>query len=206
MEKVICCPHEYYGSQFSKFIDSEAQSSKHSWIYDIIAVGAASKHEQVYIEREQWCLVLDKHHGHDTRYLVVFRDKSLRTIRDLREQHVTLLQHIYETVSKWLRCRTDKTYYFYFNYMPSVFQLHLHVNSNTQHINRERAHFLRVVCANLHKDSQYYMKALMLTKLCPTIRRANVHTKLACRLPDTRCVDCFVGYKHSQNSWYTPSF
>ena len=141
MEKVICCPHEYYGSQFSKFIDSEARSSKHSWIYDIIAAGAASKHEQVYIEREQWCLVLDKHHGHDTSYLVVFRDTSLRTIRDLREQHVTLLQNIYETVSKWLWCRTDKTYHFYFNYMPSVFQLHLHVNSNTQHINRERAHF-----------------------------------------------------------------
>lgn len=209
MEKVICCPHEYYSSQFSKFIDTEARSSKHSWIYDIIADGATSKHEQVFIERQQWCLVLDKHHGQDTRYLVVFRDTSLRTIRDLREQHMSLLQNIYETVSKWLRHKSDKKYYFYFNYMPSVFQLHLHVNSNTQHINRERAHFLSVVCANLNKESHYYAKALMLTKLCPTIRRANVHTKLALKLPDNKFashVSSYVRnnkvlYKHSQNSW-----
>ena len=189
MEKVICCPHEYYGSQFSQFVENEGRAAKHSWIYDIIARGAASKHERVFIERTQWCLVLDKHHGNDVRYLVVFKDLSLRTIRDLREEHLSLLEDINATVSSWLQLHTKHQYYFYFNYMPSVFQLHLHVNSNTQHINRERAHFLSVVCMNLRKDSEYYMKALILTKLCATIRKGNVHTKLAFKFGDTKfCV------------------
>ena len=191
MEKVICCPYQYYGRPFSQFIDTEARSSKHSWIYDIIAMGSASKHEHVYLERKEWCLVLDKHHANDTRYLVVFKDRALRTIRDLRQQHLAMLEDVYHTVTAWLQCnRPNQKYHMYFNYMPSVFQLHLHVNSNAQHINRERAHVLHVVCANLRRDSEHYMKALILTKMCATIRRANVHTKLSLRLPDTKFGFC----------------
>jgi hypothetical protein len=47
---------------------------------------------------------------------VIFKDESLMTIRFL-----------------------------YFHYMTSVFQLHLLVNSNQQHINASRAHFLSSV-------------------------------------------------------------
>lgn len=183
---MICCPHEYYNTHFREFVNSEVCSSKNSWIYDIISNGACSKHEQVFLDRPEWCLVLDKHHGHDIRYLVVFKDVSLRTIRDLRQQHLKLLEDVFVTVSKWLTLRSSQKHYMYFNYMPSVFQLHLHVNCNVLHINKERAHFIHIVCAHLRRDSEHYTKALILTKMCGTIRRANVHTKLALRLPDTR--------------------
>jgi len=46
---------------------------------------------------------------------------------------------------------------------------------------------LSVVTGNLHKDSEYYTKALILTKMCQTIRRANVHDKLKTKLPSRRC-------------------
>lgn len=187
MEKVICCPHEYYGSDFLRFIYNESRSQRHNWIYDIIQTGCLSKHEQVFIDRKDWCLCVDKHHGHDVRYLVVFRDQTLRTIRDLRDNHLAMLYDVYATVAAWLKSRHKQKYYMYFHYMPSVFQLHLHVNSNTQHINWDRAHLLSVVTGNLHKDSEYYKKALILTKMCQTIRRANVHDKLKTKLQLKRC-------------------
>ncbi len=104
----------------------------HRWIPAIIH-GHSGKSEQVLIDREKWCLCLclDKHHGHDTRCLVMcvcrqlcvimcvwiymdiytnyytyisyiiyiyrsclqgyrgtFKDESLMTIRDLREQRL----------------------------------------------------------------------------------------------------------------------
>lgn len=183
MEKVICCPEEYYGNTFSKFIENESRSDRHSWIYDIIETGCLSKNEQVFIDRPEWCLCVDKHHGHDLRYLVVFKDQNLRTIRDLRHPHLTLLQDVYVTVAAWLMSKHKQNYYMYFHYMPSVFQLHLHVNSNVHHINWDRAHLLSVVTANLRKDSDYYKKALILTKMCKTIRSANAHIKLKPRLP-----------------------
>jgi hypothetical protein len=111
------------------------------------------------------------------------QDHSLKTIRDLRQCHLAMLQDVYGTVSVFLQSRHKHKYYMYFHYMPSVFQLHLHVNSNTQHINWDRAHLLSVVTSNLRKDSEYYAKALILTKMCKTIRSANAHMKLKTKLP-----------------------
>ena len=65
MEKVICSPEDYYGATFSKFVASELRADKNKWIYDIIKTGVLSKHEQVFIDRSEWCLCVDKHHGHD---------------------------------------------------------------------------------------------------------------------------------------------
>ena len=112
-----------------------------------------------------------------------FKNRNLKTIRDLRESHLVMLQEVYVTVSAWLKSRHKNKYYMYFHYMPSVFQLHLHVNSNTQHINWDRAHLMSTVTANLRQDSQYYAKALILTKMCKTIRSANAHIKLKTKLP-----------------------
>jgi hypothetical protein len=183
MEKVICCPEDYYGTTFSKFIDNEMRADKNNWIYDIIKSGILSRQEQVFIDCKEWCLCVDKHHGHDLRYLVIFKDRNLKTIRDLRQCHLILLHEVYDTVSAWLKSRHKHKYYMYFHYMPSVFQLHLHVNSNVQHINWDRAHLMNTVTANLHKDSQYYAKALIMTKMCKTIRSANAHIKLKTKLP-----------------------
>ena len=207
MEKVICCPEAYYGTTFSKFIENELRTDRNSWIYNIIKTGCLSRHEQVFIDCKDWCLCVDKHHGHDLRYLVVFKNRNLKTISDLRDSHLALLQEVYVTVSAWLKSRHKNKYYMYFHYMPSVFQLHLHVNSNIQHINWDRAHLMSTVTANLRKDSQYYAKALILTKMCKTIRSANAHIKLKTKLPCTwmhfNQSDMYLNTPHLQNTHST---
>ena len=182
MEKVICSPEEYYGPEFLNFINKEYSSDKNRWIYNIIKHGGFSRHEKVFIDNDAWCLCADKHHGNDLRYLIVFKDEKLKTIRDLRASHLPMLQNVMHTVTEWIQKRHKQKYYLYFHYMPSVLQLHVHVNSNAQHINHERAHFFGTVLRNLHNNPEYYKNALILTKYCSTLRRAQVHTKMMIKL------------------------
>lgn len=178
MELVICSPQEYYARKFLLFIQNECNARHNRWVYAIVNKKFDSSMERVFIDRSQWCLCLDKHHGQDARYLVIFKDTALQTLRDLRGSHTPLLQEIAETVNAWIRARHTSKYVLYFHYMPSIFQLHLHVNSNLQCVNYQRAHFLSTVLKNIEKDSQYYTHALILTKMCKTIRRAETHRKL----------------------------
>jgi hypothetical protein len=113
---------------------------------------------------------------------VIFKDEDLMTIRDLREQHLPMLEEIYSTVLRWIESKHRQKYFLYFHYMPSVFQLHLHVNSNQQHINASRAHFLSTVLRNLRQNSEHYKTALILSSWCKTMKHTNLHTKLTgCR-------------------------
>lgn len=178
MELVMCSPHEYYGDKFSAFIENERVARQHKWIYEIIRGSMSNKNEQVFLNSPAWSLCLDKHHGTDHRYLIVFKDRSLLTVRDLRQKHIPLLEDIYQTVRDWVTSRHNEQYFLYFHYMPSVFQLHIHVNSNRSHINWDRAHLVSRVISNLKIDSDYYKNAIFLTKFCKTMRRADAHTKL----------------------------
>jgi hypothetical protein len=99
----------------------------------------------------------------------------LKTIRDLRNQHVPLLLEIEDRIKAWLCSKHKKNFHLFFHYMPSVFQLHLHVTSKVQYINMNRAHFLSRVIKNLQKNSEHYAQALILTSACRTIRRAETH-------------------------------
>jgi len=149
-------------------------SRNHRWITAIIH-GQGGRHEHIFIDRKEWCLCLDKHHGHDQRYLVIFKDESLKTIRDLRGKHMPLLREIECTVMRWIEAHHHHKYYMYFHYMPSVFQLHLHVNSNTVHINKHRAHHLSFVMQKLEKNHEHFKTALILTSWCKTMRKFKVN-------------------------------
>ena len=175
MQDVICSPDVYYGAAFQDFIHKERTSTSSQWIFDIIANTYCPKREQIFIQAEQWCLCADQHHGHDTRYLVIFKDTSLATIRDLTHHHIALLKEVYSSVRAWLVCKHKQGFHMFFHYMPSVFQLHLHVTSKTQYINVNRAHPLLEVVKRLQKNSSHYAQALMLTSACRTIKRAETH-------------------------------
>lgn len=175
MHAVICSDVEYKSPAFQRFMQSERSAAYSRWIFDLIDNRFHKNNEQVFIDNGAWCLCADKHNGHDARYLVVFKDRSLRTIRDLRHSHLGLLEHIQSTVNAWLKTRHPHRYCMYFHYMPSVFQLHLHVNSCTQYINRHRAHFLTTVMRNIDRESEHYARALILTKMCKTLKKAETH-------------------------------
>jgi hypothetical protein len=76
--------------------------------------------------------------------------------RDLRDSHLPLLAEVQERVGAWLATKHKKSFHMFFHYMPSVFQLHLHVTSKFQYINMNRAHFLKRVVKNLQRNSELW--------------------------------------------------
>jgi hypothetical protein len=109
-------------------------------------------------------MCIDKHPGDDTRFLVVFKDTSLRTIRDLSENDIGMLTVMYKHLCVYFR-KTAKTMpmNWYFHYMPSVFQLHLHINNKPISYSNIRTHRLAHVIRNLKNDGDWYKKALIIT-------------------------------------------
>ena len=148
-----------------------------------------------------WCLCLDKHRyarsrraaapprcgtlnsacsrsGCDVRYLVVFKDTALRTIRDLRQHHLPLLREINTRVRAWLRETQQGCFGMYFHFLPSVFQLHLHVRDKSFSRKHVRMQPLQNVMGNLAKTSMYYKDALIMTKYCKMFQKAETHRKM----------------------------
>jgi hypothetical protein len=96
----------------------------------------------------------------------------------LREIHLHLLIDIRQTLHEWLRVQYPakyKMFSVFFHYMPSVFQLHLHVNVKSQYINTQRAHHLSRVNRNIERNSEYYVQTLILTKMCKTLKQSQTH-------------------------------
>lgn len=183
MECVVSSPEEYYSVRMAAFIQSECRLPRNQWIYRIIDNNLKHTDERVFLDDPAWCLCLDKHCGDDVRYLVVFKDTALKTIRDLRREHVPMLAEVEARVRAWLREQGqhgDEAHFaLYFHYMPSVFQLHLHVREHGACRRHIRIQPLAVVCENLEACSTHYKDALILSKYCKTLQRAETHTKLA---------------------------
>lgn len=109
------------------------------------------------------------------RYLVIFKDTALKTIRDLTRAHVPLLETIRDQVLSWLHEQNKETFHLYFHYMPSVFQLHMHVREKPFFRRHIRIQPLHNVIQNLLQDSTHYRNALIVTKFCKTIQKSESH-------------------------------
>jgi len=180
MEKdlLICSPHDYYSETNQKCISRLCARDNRQWIYTLIDAGSAAHNEIVVSETAQWLLCLDKHPGEDTRYLVVFRDLGLKTIRDLRGDDAPMLRDVLLRVRaqvlarhpEWAGCMV------YFHYFPSVYQLHAHVCEDTGapqlRAGSCRCHHVGHVLRNLLADPQWYAKALILTNRPKHVFRA----------------------------------
>ena len=188
MEKdlLICSPHDYYSVLNQDNIAKLCLRDNRQWIYSLISAGTAAHNEIVVTETSQWLLCLDKHPGEDTRYLVVFRDLALKTIRDLREKDVPMLREVLASVRSqvrqkhpaWVGCLI------YFHYYPSVYQLHAHVCEDTgcpaARMASCRCHDVGHVVRNLRTDPEWYAKALILTNRPKHVFRSYAR---ACRAP-----------------------
>ena len=172
---VICDAEAYHSSKVQKFMLQDRKEKP--WIFNILKTDIPG--ETVFLKTTQWILCLDKHHGTDVRYLVIFKDKSLKTIRDLRKNHIPMLLTMYKQVKEWLKKHaSNDDWEFYFHYMPSVFQLHLHVNTNRAMRNPDRIQPFNVVLKNVQQNENYYSEALILTKMCKTVKRMQSHKKI----------------------------
>lgn len=174
----ICSPERFYAGDTQNYIRQRQQDYDKQWIYNLISstnmYDNARQHEQIFINEEQWMLCKDIHPGRDTRYLVVFKDLCLSTIRALDASHLMLLEEVRTRVRAFLGSQHSTSeaadFRIFFHYMPSVYQLHAHISTHTMPAQVVRRHYLNHVIRNIKQNSHHYKNALILTSSTRKIR------------------------------------
>ena len=169
----ICCPNLFAGESFQSKVAANREGASQRWIFELIS-GHFRPNENVFLDEAEWMLVQGHSHtAHQIRYLVVFKDLGLHTIRDLRQAHVQMLVDAWRKVKRFVATRheSDTSFQFYFHYMPSVFQLHMHVCMSSV-LDMNRTQRLACVLRNLRTSDTWYRDALILFA-APRQPRAN---------------------------------
>lgn len=184
-EIAICSPEDYSSRVMQEYIHLKCQEPDKQWIYDLISgkIGTqtANSMERIYLNEPAFMLCRDIHPGTDTRYLVIFKDTALKTIRDLTGNHLELLTQIQSRIQQFLRHShpdTHREFKIFFHYTPSVFQLHVHVSVPNTFYNTTRVHHLSTCIRNLRHDSDWYAKALILVSLCRSVKALNLYVPI----------------------------
>ena len=173
---IICAPETYYAADFQTMLRENRRQNQ--WIFNLIAE-LHCPGETIHHTNSQWLLARDLHRGTDNRYLVIFKDTALHSIRDLRAKHIDVLKEVVAFVKQWLLVHEPeqhKKYHLYFHYMPSVFQLHMHV-SMRKSTESYRAQHVHHVLRNLSRLDTWYQDALILCQYIPTKPRFQDHNK-----------------------------
>jgi hypothetical protein len=100
-------------------------------------------------------------------WLSIVHDRGLRTLRDLRGQHVPMLKRMLKACMNAIERHTGiprDQVMAYVHYPPSVYQLHVHFSfPYGQYCHRDtyRVHSLSSIINNLEIDPEYYAKATL---------------------------------------------
>lgn len=171
----ICSPVDYYSQAFQDKIVSSRLSTENQWIYNV----CNSSTETVILDMKHFVMVKDRFGFKNSRFLIVFKDQTLFTLRDLRTQHIDMLKNTEKVVLSYLKKNLQtKQWVFFFHYMPSVFQLHLHVQDFSKFIPSDRAHRLCHVKRNILQKENWYQNALILTSFNKNTKQFHVHSEL----------------------------
>lgn len=147
--------------------------SKDQWIYNII--DGIAENEFILYSDEDFLLVpnytWDKKTIEKLHLLAIIKDRNLRTIRDLNNSHIDLLEKIKETgimtlINKYEVDREEIN--IYFHYEPSTYQLHVHfTNVNNCYVKNsvESSHHIDNVIFNLSIKSDYYKIIKMIKRV-----------------------------------------
>lgn len=186
----LCVPEDYYSSDMQAIIARSNADPRNRWIYNIIR-GDHPESEIVLKRTAEWTLCRDGG-SIDGKWLVVMHDVAIHSLRDLRSSHVPMLVAMRALVRHTL-CdhykRPLSSVKFFVHYMPSVFQLHVHVHvpevfpspSGSADCNKRhsRRHMLQHVLRNLLKDDLYYKKSILLANLCKTSKYSSVYSPMS---------------------------
>ena len=148
---------------------------------DVNGVAISMMDTESFIDTPEWIMCSNIHAGVDDRYLVVFKDQRLRTVRDLRGSDVDMLLSMNKRVREFLRKThplVANKFKIFFHYLPSVFQLHAHVSTKRLAFNMNRRQPLACVVRNLLFDDQYYKHALILTSVQRCLRQQHIYSLL----------------------------
>ena len=166
---VHCTPQVAFGNAMRDYIDAQTRSSRKQWIYEIIE-GVRETEEKVF-ENDDFILTPDIEQNTSTtaNWLAIFKDRTLHSIRSLRGAHIPVLERTRDICVASMAARTGFRRHeimCYFHYLPSVFQLHLHVCApygmyTTQDVYKVNP--IDNVISNLRIDPLYYERATITT-------------------------------------------
>lgn len=170
---VTCTPQIAFGDKMSNYILSQQNNSKKKWIYEILA--GTREQDSILHDDRDFLLLPDTHALNTnsvTNWLVIFKNPLLKSIRNLNANHIPMLQKCKHICIRKLTQKTDAVNFkqnqimFYFHYLPSIFQLHLHICAPYgQYTTNDlyKIHPLENVISNLSIDTDYYKKITLST-------------------------------------------
>lgn len=161
-KRMIIETREMYEERLSKISTQNTE-----WITEIVN-GNAEQDDIIYqddniivIPHYNWNKIDD----YKIHVLIIFTNKNLKTIRDLRNNHIDLLHqslaYAYSIIESMYHIKRDELKA-YFHYPPSTYQLHIHLkslNNYDAHSSVEYSHLVEQVIYNLSIKSDYYMDA-----------------------------------------------
>jgi len=155
-------PAIYNEFTLKKLVPSDRSRLK--WVDDIIS-GVKEADRVVYKDDDIVVLPDMKWNPEELEALycqAIFKDVSLRSIRDLRENHIDLLlkakENIEDTIKKCYGVES-RFLRIYFHYCPSFWQLHLHITMNAKKdlaSAMDRSHLIEDVIQNLKVMPNFY--------------------------------------------------
>jgi len=159
--KILETPEMYYTNIYPKIIKQNL-----NWINNIMSGTKESEHviyndnDIILIPDLKWNnKIID-----DMYYLVIFKNNNLKSIRDLDQTHLPLLDKVKEICTKKIKelhnIDSNKLR-LYFHYHPSFWQLHLHINLVKKSWDGtlvDTSHLLMTVIINIKLVNDYYQK------------------------------------------------
>lgn len=143
----------------------------YKWVHNII--DGVAEQNNIITRTDEYIIIppLKAHkktNKNNKHILVIFTDKTLRTLRDLNSTHIEMLKRsYYDTIKHEFNGDFDEVKA-YFHYPPSAYSLHLHFSYNENHCAKssvEYSHEVRNVIENLQIYTDYYKKIKMLTSI-----------------------------------------
>lgn len=139
------------------------------WVSDIFT-GVATG-EIIYKETDDYFLMPDFKWDQQPNHLyllVLFKDLTLKSIRDLNQSHLNMLNRVSEDISQYIsdQYNLDRNKFrMFFHYQPSAWQLHLHIQHIDSLITKTtmicRAHLLSDIVRNICLKDDYYKTATL---------------------------------------------
>ena len=178
---------EFYKASVEPFIESIVKSGSLSWIENVVQ--GKKEVERLLFSNDDYIINIDtKWRSHpdaktvpreawyehksveDLYCLAIVKDSSIRSLRDLRQQHVPMLQSIitegHQVIESIYGIKKDQLRIFV-HYPPQFYQFHVHFTRLENEIGCqvERGHLVNDIIQNLNMDDEFYTKRVISYKV-----------------------------------------
>lgn len=204
-------PLLYAQGAVASFIEQEVRRPSKQWIFSVIA--GEQERDQVVLRTDEFVLLPDTERVNRywrasgksqpqpqnlqqyqrppfrmaLNWLAIVNDTRIRTLRDLRGEHLPMLRRLLTSSVRAVEKHTGipgAQVMAYVHYPPSVYQLHVHFSfPYGQYCHRDtyRMHSIEAIINNLEIDPDYYAKAT----LHLAMYRQSPHYSALLALPET---------------------